>query len=236
MTNEEKIIQNSRIMLGRNIYSQSLRTYALTPYSDGKYYSDCSSFVCAAYKTGGFDIGWTNSYGLATIDKLYTVQVDYTDNGVHIKDAKKVLHVADVIIWNGHVEMIHSIKNGIVYVQGHGSDKPKVQKLYDVEKWNNGKPIVRRIRFKEENNDNGANTSPSFKILYFVQCGAFKTEENAIHLQKELLEKGFIGFVYDGHDGYYRVQVGAFELKENADRYLEKVKAAGFSSAYVRIK
>ena len=51
-----------------------------------------------------------------------------------------------------------------------------------------------------------------------------------------VVNKGFIGFVYDGHDGYFRVQVGAFELKENADRYLEKVKAAGFSSAYVRVK
>ncbi len=236
MTNEEKIIQNSRVMLGRNLYNQSLRTYALAPYSDGKYYSDCSSFVCAAYKACGFDMGWMNSYGLAVTDKLYTVQVNYTDNGVHIKDAEKVLHIADVIIWNGHVEMIHSIKNGIVYVQGHGSDKPKVQKLYDVERWNNGKPIVRRMRFKEENNDNGTNTSSSFKILYCVQCGAFKAMDNAIHLQKDLLEKGFTGFVYDGHDGYYRVQVGAFKLKENADRYLEKVKAAGFSSAYVRIK
>lgn len=232
MTNEEKIIQNSRVMLGRNLYNQSLRTYALAPYSDGKYYSDCSSFVCAAYKACGFDMGWMNSYGLAVTDKLYTVQVNYTDNGVHIKDAEKVLHIADVIIWNGHVEMIHSIKNGIVYVQGHGSDKPKIQKLHDVEKWNNGKPIVRRMRFKEENK----NTSSSFKILYCVQCGAFKAMDNAIHLQKDLLEKGFTGFVYDGHDGYYRVQVGAFELKENADRYLEKVKAAGFSSAYVRIK
>ena len=219
-------------MLGRNLYNQSLRTYALAPYSDGKYYSDCSSFVCAAYKACGFDMGWMNSYGLAVTDKLYTVQVNYTDNGVHIKDAEKVLHIADVIIWNGHVEMIHSIKNGIVYVQGHGSDKPKIQKLHDVEKWNNGKPIVRRMRFKEENK----NTSSSFKILYCVQCGAFKAMDNAIHLQKDLLEKGFTGFVYDGHDGYYRVQVGAFELKENADRYLEKVKAAGFSSAYVRIK
>ena len=236
MTNEEKIIQNSRVMLGRNLYNQSLRTYALAPYSDGKYYSDCSSFVCAAYKACGFDMGWMNSYGLAVTDKLYTVQVNYTDNGVHIKDAEKVLHIADVIIWNGHVEMIHSIKNGIVYVQGHGSDKPKVQKLYDVERWNNGKPIVRRMRFNEENNDNGTNTSSSFKILYCVQCGAFKAMDNAIHLQKDLLEKGFTGFVYDGHDGYYRVQVGAFELKENADRYLEKVKAAGFSSAYVRVK
>lgn len=236
MISEEKIIQNSSIMIGRNIYSQSLRAYALAPYSDGKYYSDCSSFVCAAYKAGGFDMGWMNSYGLTATDKLYTVEVDYIDNGVHIKDAEKVLHIADVIIWNGHVEMVHSVKNGIVYVQGHGSDKPKIQKLYDVERWNNGKPIVRRMRFKSKNDVSVTNTNSQFKILYCVQCGAFKAKDNAVRLQEELLSKGFAGFIYDAHDGYYRVQVGAFGLKENANNYLKKVKDAGFTSAYVRIK
>lgn len=236
MTSEELIIKNSSVMIGRNVYNQFLRTYALEPYKDGKYYSDCSSFVCAAYKAGGYDIGWKNSYGLESTDKLHTIHVDYMYNGNHIKDADKVLHIADLIIWNGHVEMVHSIKDGIVYVQGHGSDVPKIEKLYDVERWNNGLPIVRRMNFKKENNDNGTNSNATNKTLYCVQCGAFKSKNNAIHLQKDLIEKGFTGFVYDGHDGYYRVQVGAFELKENADRYLEKVKAAGFSSAYVRIK
>lgn len=236
MTSEELIIKNSSVMIGRNVYNQFLRTYALEPYKDGKYYSDCSSFVCAAYKAGGYDIGWKNSYGLESTDKLHTIHVDYMYNGNHIKDADKVLHIADLIIWNGHVEMVHSIKDGIVYVQGHGSDVPKIEKLYDVERWNNGLPIVRRMRFNEEKNDKPTNFNQTFKVLYCVQCGAFNNRDNANRLQKELVNKGFIGFVYDGHDGYFRVQVGAFELKENADRYLEKVKAAGFSSAYVRVK
>lgn len=236
MTNEEKIIQNSSVMIGRNIYSQSLRAYAITPYKDGKYYSDCSSFVCAAYKIGGFDIGWMNSYGLEVSDKFKTVNVEYTDNGVHIKDANKVLHIADLIIWNGHVEMIHSIKNGIVYVQGHGSGVPKIQKLYDVERWNNGKPIVRRMDFKTNNSNGRTNSDSQIKILYCVQCGAFKAKDNANVLQEKLNSKGFNSFIYNGQDGYYRVQVGAFSLKENADKYLKKVKDAGFDSAYVRIK
>lgn len=236
MTNEEKIIQNSSIMIERNLYNQNLRTYALTPYDDDKYYSNCSSFVCAAYKAGGFDVGWMNLYELRNTDKFYDVQIDYNDNGVHIKDAANVLHIADVIIWNGYIEMVHSIENGIVYVQGHNSDRPKIQKLYDVEKLNNGKSIVRRMRFKEDNNDNGTNISSSFKVIYFVQCGVFKSKDNAICLQKELLKKGFTGFVYNEHDGYYRVQVGTFSLKENADKYSEKIKEAGFDSAYVRVK
>lgn len=34
----------------------------------------------------------------------------------------------------------------------------------------------------------------------------------------------------------YRVQVGAFSVKANADAMLAKVKAAGFSDAYIKIE
>lgn len=34
-------------------------------------------------------------------------------------------------------------------------------------------------------------------------------------------------------DTIYRIQVGAFRVRENADAYLKKVKAAGFSDAYI---
>lgn len=33
---------------------------------------------------------------------------------------------------------------------------------------------------------------------------------------------------------YYCVQLGAFSVKANADAYLKKVKAAGFSDAFVK--
>lgn len=32
---------------------------------------------------------------------------------------------------------------------------------------------------------------------------------------------------------FYRIQVGAFEVKENADKFLESVKQAGFSNAFI---
>ena len=51
----QSIIDNSRVMIGRNEYSMELdqRVCALTPYKDGKYYSDCSSFVSACFMAGG---------------------------------------------------------------------------------------------------------------------------------------------------------------------------------------
>lgn len=37
-----------------------------------------------------------------------------------------------------------------------------------------------------------------------------------------------------GADKYYRVQLGAFSKKANADAYLAKVKAAGFTDAFIK--
>lgn len=38
---------------------------------------------------------------------------------------------------------------------------------------------------------------------------------------------------YDAQNTIYRVQVGAFSVKANADAYLKKVKAAGFTDAFI---
>ena len=35
-----------KTIIGKNIYSQSLRDYCYKLYKDGKYYSDCSSSIC----------------------------------------------------------------------------------------------------------------------------------------------------------------------------------------------
>ena len=51
-------------ILGRNIYSQSLRLYCYTKYN-GKYYSDCSSSICkTAEKVGVPDVGTLNTAGM----------------------------------------------------------------------------------------------------------------------------------------------------------------------------
>lgn len=225
--NRQNIIEESACMIGRNIYSQSLRTYAINPYKDGKYYSDCSSFVSAAYKCGGYDIGWQNSSSFKTHSKFYSVDIKV--DGKHIVNPEKVLQIADVICWNGHVEMVHSIKNEVVYVQGHGDDVPKIRKLYDVEKWNSGTPVVKRL--KEFQNITSEN-----KTLYCVQCGAYSNKIYALYQQKMIEEKGFKTYVPLGEDGLYRIQIGAFSVKKNAEECLKKVHEAGFTEAYVKVK
>lgn len=224
----QNIIDKSACMIGRNIYSQELRTYAIKPYKNGKYYSDCSSFVSAAYQCGGYNIGWQNSSSLKSNNKFYTVDVK-VNNG-HIIDPENVLQIADVVCWNGHVEMVHSIKNNVVYIQGHGDGTPKIRKLYDVEKWNSGTPVVRRlIEFRDNN-------ALKNKTLYCIQCGAYKNKIYVLYKQKLIEEKGFKTYVPLGEDGIYRIQVGAFSIKENAEECLEKIHEAGFTEAYIREK
>ena len=42
------VIRKHEEILGRNKYSQPRRSYAFKKYSDGQYYSDCSSSVALA--------------------------------------------------------------------------------------------------------------------------------------------------------------------------------------------
>ena len=52
-----KVRDKYREILGRNHYSQARRNYCYKKYSDGKYYSDCSSSVSYAYKEAGEGFG-----------------------------------------------------------------------------------------------------------------------------------------------------------------------------------
>ena len=56
MTASEKraaVVKKYEVLLGRNNYSQPKRDYCYKKYSNGKYYSDCSSSVSYAYKEAG---------------------------------------------------------------------------------------------------------------------------------------------------------------------------------------
>lgn len=68
--------------------------------------------------------------------------------------------------------------------------------------------------------------------LYRVQTGAFKVKENADKLLKELLGKGFDGYV-KLVDGYHKVQVGAYSKEANALAMRDKLKAAGYDTHLV---
>lgn len=144
------------IIIGRNIYSQVLRDYCYRPYKDGKYYSDCSSSICNAYKEAGFDIGDLNTAGMYYSNKLTTVDADIADG---IPDASR-LRPGDMLLFAGtdasrpekigHVEMYCG--NGIIC--GHGSGNPSYKDLvaycksrynsWAIGGWRKGLVCVRR--------------------------------------------------------------------------------------------
>lgn len=76
MTAEQKrqtVCAKYAIIIGRNIYNQTLRDYCYKPYKDGKYYSDCSSSISYAYKEAEYGFGILNTAGMYTSYKLTTV-------------------------------------------------------------------------------------------------------------------------------------------------------------------
>ena len=50
------VVAKYRSILSRNRYSQAKRAYAFRKYSDGKYYSDCSSSIALSYKEAGYPL------------------------------------------------------------------------------------------------------------------------------------------------------------------------------------
>lgn len=73
------------------------------------------------------------------------------------------------------------------------------------------------------------------KVMYKVQCGAFKQKINAVNLQQKLKAKGFTS-ILKTEGGYVKVQVGAYSVKKNAEAMLAKLKAAGFSGTIIEVK
>jgi len=107
------------IILGRNYYSQSLRSYVYTKYKDGRYYSDCSSSQMKAMQEAGLSTGGLlSTAGIYYSDKFETVPVKIVDG--HITNPE-VLKIGDQILYKGndpkrpkqigHVEGVYSIKN-----------------------------------------------------------------------------------------------------------------------------
>lgn len=101
-----------KTILGRNVYDQNKRTYVYKKYTDGRYYSDCSSSGCYTFKQ------------FATCDDLNTAgihskweKVDVTIKNGHIANPE-VLMVGDAILFAGnasrplgigHVEFVYQI-------------------------------------------------------------------------------------------------------------------------------
>lgn len=118
-------------IIGRNLYSQSLRDYCYKSYKDGNYYSDCSSSICYAYQQAGQGFGITNTAGMYNSTKLTTVDADIAQG---IPDTSR-LRPGDMLLFAGtdasrpkrigHVEMYCG--DGIIC--GHGSGRPSYKDL-----------------------------------------------------------------------------------------------------------
>ena len=136
--NEKRIAvrEKYRSILGRNLYSQARRAYCFKKYSDGKYYSDCSSSIMESYKAAGYPISNSclNTVGMYQAKALKKVDVAIK-NGV-VQDVG-ALRVGDMLLFAGsdssrayadcvgHVEMVGEISGGKVYLYGHGSGTPR---------------------------------------------------------------------------------------------------------------
>lgn len=127
----KSVIDNYALIIGRNVYSQTLRDYCYKPYKDGSYYSDCSSSISYAYKEAGLGFGILNTVGMYQSNKLTTVDADIADG---IPDISK-LRPGDMLLFAGtdasrplkigHVEMYCG--HGVIC--GHGSGTPSYKDL-----------------------------------------------------------------------------------------------------------
>ena len=137
MTAVEKrraVIKKYGEILGRNKYSQPRRDYCYKKYSDGKYYSDCSSSISYAYKEASYSFGILNTVGMYQSKKLVDVPVTIK-NG--IIQNPEVLLPGDMLLFAGtdtsrayagyvgHVEMVAKISGKTVTIYGHGSGTPR---------------------------------------------------------------------------------------------------------------
>lgn len=135
-------------LIGRNIYSQSLRDYCFRQYKDGNYYSDCSSSICYTYKEAGESFGILNTAGIYQSSKLTTVDVPINAGVPDVSG----LRVGDMLEFAGtdssrplkigHVEMVYSIEGDSVIICGHGSGRPSYKDMaaYCKQRYNSWVP------------------------------------------------------------------------------------------------
>lgn len=179
MTANEKraaVVEKYKSILGRNLYSQAKRDYCFKKYSDGKYYSDCSSSISYCYKEAGFSFGILNTVGMYQSSKMTTVPVVIKTGQIQNPE---VLRVGDMLLFAGsdsgrayagyvgHVEMVYEINGGNITICGHGSGNPSTKKMttYCKSRYNSKsstklghKGLIKVVRYIQD--DEGGTTAP----------------------------------------------------------------------------
>lgn len=181
MTASEKraaVVAKYESILGRNYYSQPKRDYCFKKYSDGKYYSDCSSSISYCYKEAGFGFGILNTVGMYQSKKFSTVPVVIKNGQVQNPE---VLRICDMLLFAGsdpgreyagyvgHVEMVYAIDGSNVTLCGHGSGRPGTKKMttYCKSRYNSksttelgNKGLIKVVRFIQDDDDDKVGTVP----------------------------------------------------------------------------
>lgn len=166
-------------IIDRNIYDQNKRSYVYTP-SGGKYYSDCSSSICATFNRIGFSTSLLNTAGMHNSNIFEKVNVTITNGHIPKSEFSK-LRQGDCIMYIGndssrplqigHVEAIYSLgtDENSTRLCGHGSGTPSYKNMatYNTTRYNsvapNGKrkcaiEVLRRI---PDDGSEGTNTDPN---------------------------------------------------------------------------
>lgn len=107
-------------IIGRNTYSQGLRDYVYTPYN-GKYYSDCSSSICATFAKIGYPVPLLNTAGMYQSALFEDVPVVIAAGHIMNPEALKV---GDILLYAGsdpsrprqigHVEAVYEMPNEVI--------------------------------------------------------------------------------------------------------------------------
>jgi hypothetical protein len=128
LTDEDRVrfTAKYKIILGRNVYSQNLRQYVYKQHDKTKkYYSDCSSSICATFQQLGYNVPLLNTAGIHTSDLFETVDLVIAAGHPHKVEKLKV---GDCLLFAGndpsrplqigHVEAIYSIpEDEITYTE-----------------------------------------------------------------------------------------------------------------------
>ena len=141
-----------KTIIGRNYYSQDKRGYCYKAYSDGKYYSDCSSSQCLTLKAIGLDMPDYNTEAMYDSSKFEHLNIK-VEKG-HIMEPDK-LKVGDQILYAG------SSADRTLHI-GH------VEGVYDIS-WNGCTETV--LKYQKFLNENYAQLLKSY-------CGGLLAEDN----------------------------------------------------------
>lgn len=205
-----------KIIIGRNNYSQSLRSYVFTKHSNGCYYSDCSSSVAATYKKIGLPIQYgsttlPNTVGLYKSGDLVDVPVQIKNGVIQNPD---ILQVGDMLLFAGtdtsrasagyvgHVEAVYAINAAtkVITICGHGSAKPRTTEMnaYCKSRYSKKtstklghKGLIKVRRHKELTGVEPVPESPAISGLVVKTLRRGDTGSFVVTLQKQLMEAGY---------------------------------------------